>query len=371
MNMNRFQYAWPPIARTLGVAIFGLAILLSPTLNGTVSAAERPAKYLFGAKKLPAVLKAETFGFYNKGCLAGGIAMPVNGPNWQAMRLSRNRRWGHPILIKLLERLSVDAKKDGWNGLMVGDISQPRGGPMLSGHRSHQVGLDADIWLRPMPDRRLSRVEREKISAISMLKKGTVRINEQVWTRGRMLLLKRAANYSEVQRIFVHPAIKKKLCQTVGSDRAWLRKIRPYWGHHYHFHVRLHCQPGSPGCKKQLATKVGDGCDASLEWWFKVAFAPKKKPKKKAVKKKARKKTKKKRRRLTRLSDLPSSCRVVLNARGPKTLAEVTLNTPTFATSTTATATAFATASAKKIADVTPALEAIQKLTIPTPRPTN
>ena len=84
------------------------------------------------------------------------MAIADDGPNWQAMRLSRNRRWGHPDMVALVERLSRDATADGWPGLLVGDISQPRGGPMLSGHASHQIGLDADIWFQPMPQRRLS-----------------------------------------------------------------------------------------------------------------------------------------------------------------------------------------------------------------------
>ena len=63
------------------------------------------------------------------------------------MRLSRNRNWGHPKLVEFLERLSAKGAKVGWPGLLVGDMAQPRGGPMLTGHASHQVGLDADIWL--------------------------------------------------------------------------------------------------------------------------------------------------------------------------------------------------------------------------------
>jgi hypothetical protein len=42
------------------------------------------------------------------------------------------------------------ARDIGWGkGLYIGDISQPRGGPMTSGHASHQIGLDADIWMLP------------------------------------------------------------------------------------------------------------------------------------------------------------------------------------------------------------------------------
>ena len=65
---------------------------------------------------------------------------------------------------------------------------------------------------------------------------------------------KRAASYPEVERILVNPGIKKKLCDTVNGDRGWLRKVRPFWGHDYHFHIRIGCQPGSTGCKAQAAT---------------------------------------------------------------------------------------------------------------------
>ena len=88
------------------------------------------------------------------------------------------------------------------------------------------------------------------------------------WTPARTALLKRAATYPEVERIFVHPGIKKKLCDSVQGDRSWMAKIRPYWGHFYHFHVRIKCQPGSPNCKPQQPTGTDDGCGKSLAWWF-------------------------------------------------------------------------------------------------------
>ena len=150
--------------------LFARALLAALALAASPAFAEPPAKELFGAQKLPAQLAPQSLGFYSKGCLAGGVAIPVDGPHWQVMRLSRNRNWGHPNLIALLEKLAADGTKVGWPGLMVGDLSQPRGGPMLTGHASHQIGLDADIWMNPMPDRRLTRQEREDTSAVSMLK---------------------------------------------------------------------------------------------------------------------------------------------------------------------------------------------------------
>ena len=131
-----------------------------------------PAKELFGRRTTPARLDTRTIGFYAKGCLAGGMALPINGQTWQVMRLSRNRNWGHPMLVDFLEKLAAQAPKTGWRGLLVGDMSQPRGGPMRTGHASHQVGLDADIWLTPMPDRELTRQEREEMSATMVVARG-------------------------------------------------------------------------------------------------------------------------------------------------------------------------------------------------------
>lgn len=296
------------ICRSLLIA---LALALLTPLGAQ---AEPLAKNLFGNKKLPAAIAPKAHGFYSKGCLAGGIAIAADGDHWQAMRLSRNRRWGHPRLIALIERLSREAAQDGWPGLMVGDISQPRGGPMLSGHASHQIGLDADIWLRPMPNKRLSRKERETISAISVLKKNSLHVDDRIWTRAHEAVLKRAASYEEVERILVHPGIKKKLCDTVRGDRGWLRKIRPFWGHHYHFHVRIGCPAGSTGCKRQARTAPGDGCDKSLAWWFtEEPWRPAKGPKKP------------KRRDVMKLSQLPKACRAVLSAAAPASEAAVTL----------------------------------------------
>jgi penicillin-insensitive murein endopeptidase len=239
-----------------------------------------PAKELFGAAKSPAPMAARAIGFYAKGCLAGGAALPIDGPAWQAMRLSRNRNWGHPETIATVEKLGVEARAhDGWPGLLVGDISQPRGGPMLTGHASHQVGLDADIWLTPMPDRRLTNQEREDISATSMLAPDGVSVDPKVWTDKHARLLKRAASYANVERIFVHPAIKKALCDATGKDenRAWLHKIRAYWGHYYHFHVRIACPSGSTNCEHQPPLPADDGCGKELTNWL-ALVKPKPKP---------------------------------------------------------------------------------------------
>ena len=292
---------------------------------GTQLHAAQPAKNLFGARKLPALMKPAVHGFYSNGCVQGAVAIPTDGPEWQAMRLSRNRRWGHPDLINLVVKLSKDAKRVGWNGLLVGDISQARGGPMLTGHASHQLGLDADIWLNQMPKRRYTYKEREETSAKSMLSTRRGKLNQNKlsrrFTSATFGLIKTAASYRSVERILVHPTIKRELCKRATGDRRWLYKVRPYWGHHYHMHVRLSCPPGSPNCRPQKKPAASDGCGSELAYWHKV-LNPKR------VKRKRKKKpvvVKRKKKRQLRLSDLPNACRAVLNASAPRSADEVTL----------------------------------------------
>jgi penicillin-insensitive murein endopeptidase len=264
-----------------------------------------PAKELFGRVAGPAPLAARSIGFYSKGCLAGAQALAVNGPNWQVMRLSRNRNFGHPDLVAFLERFSAQVPKvSSWQGILVGDMSQPRGGPMLTGHASHQIGLDADIWLTPSPGRELSREEREKLSASMMVRADRRDIDPSNWRPDHWKVVRAAALDPRVERIFVNAAIKKALCREASGDRSFLAKVRPYWGHDYHMHVRLTCPPGNAECRPQEAPPTGEGCGSELDWWFTdEVLHPKPEPEPAKPKPP-----------LT-LADLPDACAAVLGAK--------------------------------------------------------
>jgi len=286
--------------------MFRPLLILAPLLAIAASAAAEPsAKQLFGAATLPAAMSPQPIGFYSKGCMAGAAQLPPDGPTWEAMRLSRNRQWGLPILVDFIEDLSRKAAaEDGWPGVLIGDMAQPRGGPMVSGHASHQTGLDVDIWLTPMPSRKLSEKERENISAVSVVEPGPHEIKTSgPWTAAHGRVIRRAALDPRVERIFVAPGIKKELCETAGSDRDWLHKVRPYYGHNDHFHVRLSC-PAGTSCKKQASPPPGDGCGKDLDYWFSAApYKPPPKPTKPP-----------KPARPVMLSDLPDACASVLAA---------------------------------------------------------
>ncbi len=288
--------------RTLVVAL-GLMISLAPP-----ALAERPAKEYFGAARQGSAQRAAPIGSYAKGCVAGAVQLPQTGDTWQAMRLSRNRNWGHPELVDFVQDLSRKAaKQKGWKGLYVGDMSQPRGGPMLSGHRSHQIGLDADIWMLPPKRLNLSAAEREGISSISMRRANGAYVNNS-WTRAHHNILKAAAKDPRVARIFVFPGAKVQMCNDEKGDRKWLRKIRPWWGHHYHFHVRLNCPKGAKGCTNQAAPPAGDGCADAEKWVKDILYPPPPKPAPKNPK------PRKPRGPLT-LSDLPNQCGSVLSSQ--------------------------------------------------------
>ncbi|MDG1117289.1 MAG: penicillin-insensitive murein endopeptidase [Flavimaricola sp.] len=226
----------------------------------------RVAKTLFGGVALPSAQPSQAVGFYSRGCQAGAEQLPETGPTWQAMRLSRNRNWGQPVLVDYLQDLSrFAATQPGWAGLYIGDMAQPRGGPMLTGHASHQVGLDADIWMLPPARLDLTREERENLSSIRTDRNSGAYINS-AWTPQHMAIMRQAASDPRVDRIFVFAGAKVAMCNAATGDRSWLRKIRPWYGHNYHFHVRLSCPPGDGACETQDPIPPGDGCAAAQEW---------------------------------------------------------------------------------------------------------
>lgn len=284
------------------LAALGLGLALAAPV-----AAEPLAKQQFGAKRAPSAQQSAPFGSYAKGCVAGAVQLPETGPTWQAMRLSRNRNWGHPDAIDFVKDLSrFAAKQPGWAGLYIGDISQPRGGPMLSGHRSHQIGLDIDIWMLPASNLKLTRKQRENISSISMRRAKGAFVNDN-WSRAHHRILREAAKDKRVARIFVFPGAKVQMCKDEKGDRGWLRKIRPWYGHHYHFHVRLACPSGMRGCVNQDPPPRGDGCADAQQWVNNILNPPPPDPNAPMTPRTPR--------RELVLADLPKQCASVLRSQ--------------------------------------------------------
>jgi penicillin-insensitive murein endopeptidase len=169
--------------------------------------------------------------------------------------------------VAWLRAFALKARGQGFAELWIGDLGQPRGGPLPWGHSSHQIGLDADIWLDLNPKPEVPAEQREEIHVASLVRPDEAEVDPSAWTPRHAGLIRLAAEQPGVDRIFVHHAIKRRLC----ADHAgapWLRRVRPWRGHDSHMHIRLSCPPGQPLCQDQAPPPAGDGCDAALAWWL-------------------------------------------------------------------------------------------------------
>jgi penicillin-insensitive murein endopeptidase len=222
----------------------------------------------------PSPGKPQAIGGYAHGCLAGGQSLPLEGVGYQVMRPSRHRYFGHSTLVDYLQGLGRRAQAAGLGVVNIGDMAQPRGGPMPTGHASHQIGLDVDVWLRlDLPA--LPRDRRDHLTELTVIDRDTLQLLPGRWSQTQAELLHQAARDPRVDRIFVNPVIKSALCrQTALGDRAWLGRIRPWYSHHDHFHVRLSCPADSPLCEPQKPLPPGDGCDEDLVSWARDARPP-------------------------------------------------------------------------------------------------
>lgn len=212
------------------------------------------------------------------GCIAGAVALPDHGPGFQTIHLDRSAFYGAPPTIAALEQLGQEAAAAGLPPLLIEDISRPRGGPMPGGHLSHQMGVDADVGLDMRPRGMLDAAQRRSVVLASLVRPDQRGIEPGVWSPRVVALLHLATTLPGIDRILVNPAIKKQLCEETTGDRGWLRLIRPWYGHAAHMHLHFHCPPGQASCVDFVPPPPGDGCDATLQWWFDQLNAPPKPP---------------------------------------------------------------------------------------------
>ena len=234
---------------------------------------------VWSRQQLPARGPARAIGGYSSGCLQGGKALPEHGPGFEVFHRSRHRFFGHPTLITYIRHLGASARQRHLGAVAIGDLSQARGGPTPSGHRSHQSGLDVDVWYTAPPRGASGAVslgpeDRERLVAPAVVDTRTHEMTA-LWSRRAARLLALAAADPSVDRIFVNPAVKRALCAGPERHAPWFARLRPWWGHHDHFHVRLRCPAGSELCQPQAppAPEPDDGCGSSLAWWFSPAGA--------------------------------------------------------------------------------------------------
>jgi penicillin-insensitive murein DD-endopeptidase len=248
--------------RTRGVLGMATIVALVGLAAGRALASEKSIRW--AEIRGPSPGPARTIGSYGSGCISGAMPLPPEGAGYQAVDLERNRHYGHPSLVAFLGDLGRRAAAADLGTLLVGDMAQPRGGPMSSGHVSHQTGLDVDVWFRldvpPLP-----RDAREGMSQPEVVDPATGRVDPALFGDSHAEMIHLAAIDPRVDRVFVGAAVKHALCERDWDDRRFLRRVRTWPGHDEHMHVRLRCPEDSPRCVPQRPLPGGEGCGASLE----------------------------------------------------------------------------------------------------------
>ncbi len=239
-----------------------LSLLLSALTLGNVSFASTP------------------IGSYSNGCIKDSQALNLKHPYYQVLRTQTRRFYADKTMINFIDRLAIKTHEQNLPILLIGDTSLKYGGRFQhSNHASHQMGLDVDIWFK-MVNKPLTQKELKSPTAISVVAPNFLEVNKN-YTPQIYTLIKTAALDTEVDRIFVNPAIKERLClDAPENDRMWLHKVRPWWGHNAHMHVRLKCPEGNSLCQTQAPIpSSGDGCGMEVTSWLdEIRFPKPKKP---------------------------------------------------------------------------------------------
>ena len=211
--------------------------------------------------------QARIYGSTANGCIAGAASLSDKGEDFQQQRWGRNRHYAHPLMLQYLADLRARSAQFDQPPLVIGDLSQPAGGPYAySNHSSHNTGLDVDlpfIFVQP----RLSEAELNNPRDNYIVQGQTVR---ESFTPEIATYIKLAASDPRVDRIFVAPMIKKHMCALYEQDEynGFLRKLRPWFGHRAHMHVRLNCPSDSPECVLPQPIPEGTGCGYEVDSWF-------------------------------------------------------------------------------------------------------
>lgn len=240
-----------------------LLLLLSTCFAALAYEPENKPDNAWSIFTTPSKGRPQAIGGYANGCMAGAVALPEVGTGYIDMRRHRNRYWGQPELIEFIKALGEQTNRQHGRKHLIGDLSQARGGKMNYGHSSHQIGLDVDVWLQTVTPNESVNPYRDMQTIVN---KASGKVLNEALTPATRDALYFSATYPSVTRIFVNPIIKWHLCQTE-QDVAWLNKIRPWWGHDEHFHVRLACPFGMESCQSQKPPPAGSGCNDSLLNW--------------------------------------------------------------------------------------------------------
>jgi penicillin-insensitive murein endopeptidase len=252
-----------PLACLLLCALGGLAAS-APALarakgSGEADASGLPAKF----RKAP----------FNKMSLS--VGSPNHGSQVRAKRLkkapylkvrdsSRERSYGHPSLVLMLDRSAKQvAKARPGSVLLVGDLSTERGGA-LSGHHSHQSGRDADLAFYAR-DTKGKAVVLDRFVAFDGEGKakdgsGLVFDDDRNWLF--VMSLARDAR-ADLAYVFISNPLRARLLAHANKRPEYKKYVPLVTGHFMqpenaephddHFHVRIRCPKDQEGLCREAA----------------------------------------------------------------------------------------------------------------------
>ena len=130
--------------------------LRTPATQPEPSVGTRPERAEASGEAFPTIrwAQADAEGLPYAGRLSSGTPLPVEGPDWvtwnpvaDEVPNRPHRLHGHERTIRAVLAVSAaySSENPGAPRIVVGDISFPDGGPMEL-HRSHQNGLDVDVY---------------------------------------------------------------------------------------------------------------------------------------------------------------------------------------------------------------------------------
>ena len=224
-----------------------------------------PQRVTVAHRKNPTLGLSQAIGGYSLGCLKGGKTFSGKENGVVLSQTRRGRFWAHSQMIDLLTELGEFTFQTYKKNILIGDLSLSRGGPTFGGHNSHQNGLDVDIWFKVLEGKpSFEWLQTEEMKSV-LTRKGFT----EDFGKVQVSLLNFLSQDQRVSRIFVNAKIKKYLCEEQKDifDSEGLRKIRPWYGHDDHLHLRLKCPNKDKACQNQKEPPEGDGCD-QLSWWF-------------------------------------------------------------------------------------------------------
>lgn len=212
----------------------------------------------------------QAVGFYSKGSLINPSQLPNDGVGFLKLFQPRDRAYATQDLVTLIENAAsaIALAFPGGERMQMGDFSQREGG-QISGHASHQNGLDVDVKFFNHAHLEQDPMGTNGFDEIFVDEKNQVTPNYDF--ERNEALVKFVVDSGLVRRIFVDGNIKKAFCDRAKAsgeyrdDLEWLRRLRPLEGHQDHFHIRIACPTSSPNCVAQEEPPLGTSCDTIFE----------------------------------------------------------------------------------------------------------